>query len=105
MTNTAAIKLLNGATAPGDGPVVDLTYPYIAASWQIEYPGGVPASLSGTIEGLLDGSTWGTLATFTQATVGGTITAFTYPLCVRQVKANISAISGGSVSVYLAARG
>lgn len=105
MSETVRLTLLAGATAIGDGPVFDLDYPYISAAWQIEYPNGTPGTLTGSILGLIDGSTYGTLATFSQATANGAITALTYPLVVRKLKANISAISPGAVvNLYLALR-
>jgi hypothetical protein len=112
--DTVRLKLLNGATAAGaigsgmtqgagDGSPFELDYVYLAAAWQIEFPNGAPTTLAGSILALIDGVTWGQLATFTQATASGLITPFPYPLCVRAVKANISAITGPQpVNLYLA---
>lgn len=119
MTETVRFTLLQNATVPGaigtgllvpgagDGPIFNMDWPYIAAAWQIEFPGGAPAALSGSILGLIDGNTWGSLATFTQATASGLITAFTYPLVVRAIKANIASITvgaGGGVNLFFAGR-
>lgn len=118
MAETVRLTLLNQAIAAGatgagliqgagDGPIFQLDYPFIAAAWQIEFPTGAPSALAGSILGLIDGQTWGSLATFDQTPTSGKITAFAYPFCVRAIKANIASItvgSGGAVNLFFSGR-
>jgi hypothetical protein len=109
MTQTAAIRLLNAATATGDGPVFNLEFPQLAAAVQAEIA-GAPAQAVISLMGLLDGGTWDTLCMLdiSQGYVSGEISPLTFPAPVRQVKANIGALAGGtnpSVSLYFTARG
>lgn len=118
MAETVRFTLLNNATAAGavgsgftqgagDGPIFNLDFPFIAAAWQIEFPNGAPGTLTGSLLGLIDGNTWGQLGTFTVPMTSGLITAFTYPLCIRAIKANIATFaagSGGGVNLFFAGR-
>jgi hypothetical protein len=109
MTQTAAIRLLNGATAPGDGPVFNLEFPQFAAAVQAEIA-GAPAQAVINLMGLLDGGTWDTLCVLDigQGYVSGEISPLTFPAPVRQVKGSIGALAGGTapaVSLYFTARG
>jgi hypothetical protein len=109
MTQTAAIRLLNAATAAGDGPVFNLEFPQLAAAVQAEIT-GAPAQAVINLMGLLDGSTWDTLAVLdiSQGYISGEISPLTFPAPVRQVKGNIGTLAGGTspaVSLYFTARG
>jgi hypothetical protein len=109
MTQTVAIRLLNGASAPGDGAVFNLEFPPLAAAVQAEIA-GAPAQAVINLMGLLDGGTWDTLCVLdiSQGYVSGEISPVTFPAPVRQVKGNIGALTGGTnpaVSFYFAARG
>ena len=109
MTQTAAIRLLNGATATGDGPVFNLEFPQLAAAVQAEIF-GAPTACVINVLALLDGSTWDTLCVLdiNQGYVSGGISPISFPAPIRQVKANIGALSGGttpSVNLYFTARG
>jgi hypothetical protein len=109
MTQTAAIRLLNAATAAGDGPVFNLEFPQLAAAVQAEIA-GAPAQVVINLMGLLDGGTWDTLCVLdiAQGYVSGEISPVTFPAPVRQIKGNIGTLTGGvspSVSLYFTARG
>ena len=109
MTQTVAIRLLSGATAPGDGPVFNLEFPQLAAAVQAEIS-GAPAQAVINLMGLLDGGTWDTLCVLdvSQGYISGEISPLTFPAPVRQVKGNIGALAGGAgpaVSLYFTARG
>lgn len=109
MTQTAAIRLLNAATATGDGPAFNLEFPPLAAAVQAEIS-GTPTACVVNVMALLDGATWDTLCVLdiAQGYVSGEISAISFPAPVRQVKGNIGALSGGSnpsVSLYFTARG
>lgn len=102
MAATAAIKLLNAADATGDGPVFDLSYPQLASAVQAEIF-GAPTACVVNVMALLDGATWDTLCVLdvSQGYLSGEIQPLTFPATVRQIKANISALSsGGSVNLY-----
>jgi hypothetical protein len=109
MTQTAAIRLLNAATAAGDGPAFNLEFPQLAAAVQAEIA-GAPAQAVINLMGLLDGGTWDTLCVLdmSQGYISGEISPVTFPAPVRQVKGNVGALAGGTspaVSLYFAARG
>jgi hypothetical protein len=109
MTDTAAIRLLNAATATGDGPVFNLEFPQLAAAVQAEIA-GAPTQAVINVMALIDGGTWDTLCVLdiTQGYVSGEISPISFPAPIRQVKGNIGALAGGtnpSVSLYFAARG
>jgi hypothetical protein len=109
MTQTAAIRLLNAATAPSDGPVFNLEFPQLAAAVQAEIS-GAPAQAVINLMGLIDGGTWDTLCVLDigQGYISGEISPVTFPAPVRQVKGNIGALAGGAspaVSLYFTARG
>ena len=109
MTQTAAIRLLNAATAAGDGPVFNLDFPQLAAAVQADIA-GAPAQAVINLMGLLDGGTWDTLCVLdvSQGYLSGEISPVTFPAPVRQVKGNIGALAGGTspaVSLYFTARG
>src|SRR5207302_252445 len=53
MTQTAAMKLLNAATASGDGPVFNLEFPHLAAAVQAEIA-GAPTQAVINVMALLD---------------------------------------------------
>ena len=101
MAGTHAIRLLNGASATGDGPVFDLSYPQLASAVQAEIF-GAPSVCVISVMGLLDGATWDTLCVLdvSQGYVSGEIQPLTFPGPVRQIKGSISALSGGSVNLY-----
>jgi hypothetical protein len=109
MTQTAAIRLLNGAAATGDGPVFNLEFPQLAAAVQAEIL-GAPTACVINVMALLDGATWDTLCVLdiNQGYVSGEISPISFPAPIRQVKGNIGALSGGitpSVNLYFTARG
>jgi hypothetical protein len=109
MTQTAAIRLLNGAAATGDGPVFNLEFPHLAAAVQVEIF-GVPTACVINVMALIDGGTWDTLCVLdvNQGYVSGEISPISFPAPIRQVKGNIGALSGGtspSVNLYFTARG
>ena len=109
MTQTAAIRLLNAATVPGDGPAFNLEFPQLAAAVQAEIA-GAPAQAVVNLMGLIDGGAWDTLCVLdvSQGYVSGEISPVTFPVPVRQIKGNIGALAGGtspSISLYFAARG
>jgi len=108
MAQTAAIKLLSGAAATGDGAVFKLDFPPLAAAVQAEIS-GAPTQAVVNVMALLDGGTWDTLAVLdiNQGYVSGEICALQLPPLFRQVKGNVGALAGGaspSVSVYFTAR-
>jgi hypothetical protein len=109
MPQTVAIKLFNAAQAAGDGPVLNLEFPQLAAAVQAEIT-GAPAQAVINVMGLLDGSTWDTLCVLdiSQGYLSGEISPVTFPAPVRQIKGNIGALTGGtnpSISLYFTARG
>ncbi len=109
MSQTAAITLLNGATTAGDGPVFNLEFPQLAAAVQAEI-NGAPSQAVINVMAMLDGGTWDTLAVLdtNQGYASGEISAISFPAPIRQVKANVGTLSGGTnptVSLYFAARG
>ena len=109
MTQTVAIRLLNAATAAGDGPAINLQFPQLAAAVQAEIV-GTPTQAVISLMGLLDGGTWDTLCVLdiSQGYLSGEISPVTFPAPVRQVKGNIGALAGGtspSISLYFTARG
>jgi hypothetical protein len=109
MSLTAAITLLNGATTTGDGPVFNLEFPQLAAAVQAEIT-GAPSQAVINIMAMLDGSTWDTLAVLdiNQGYANGEMSAISFPAPIRQIKGNVSSLSGGTnptISLYFAARG
>jgi len=107
MTQTVAIKLLNGAVTTGDGPVFNLDFPQLGAAVQAEIA-GAPTQAVINVMALLDGSTWDTLCVLDtgQGYISGEISPLSFPAPVRQVKGNIGTLSGGtnpSVSLYFTA--
>jgi hypothetical protein len=109
LSQTTAIKLLTAAAVTGDGPVFNLEYPQLAAAVQAEIS-GAPTQAVINVMGLLDGSTWDTLAVLdiNEGYLSGEISALGFPAPIRQVKGNIGALSGGtnpSVSLHFTARG
>ena len=109
MTQTAAIRLLNAASATGDGPVFNLEFPQLAAAVQAEIS-GAPTACVINVMALLDGGTWDTLCVLdtSQGYVSGEISPISFPAPIRQIKGNIGVLSGGSnpaVNLYFAARG
>ncbi len=108
MAQTAALTLLSGATTTGDGPVIDLEFPQLAAAVQAEIFGATTQAVI-NVMALLDCGTWDTLAVLdtSQGYLSGEITTIRYPAPVRQIKANLGTLSGGSspsVSLYCTAR-
>ena len=108
MTQTAAIRLLNGAAATGDGPVFNLEFPQLAAAVQAEIF-GAPAACVINVMALIDGATWDTLCVLdtSQGYVSGEISPLSFPAPIRQIKGNIGTLTGGtnpSVSLYFTAR-
>ncbi len=108
MTQTAAIKLLNAATTTGDGAVFNLAFPQFAAAVQMEVTGS-PTRATASLLALLDGGTWDTICMLdtAQGYVSGEIVNL-FPTPVRQVKANLGTLSGGTnptVSFYFTSRG
>jgi hypothetical protein len=109
MTQTAAVKLLNAATATGDGPVFNLEFPQLAAAVQAEIA-GAPSQAVINVMALIDGGTWDTICVLDtgQGYVSGEIAPISFPAPIRQIKGNIGTLAGGtnpSVSLYFAARG
>jgi hypothetical protein len=109
MTQTTAIKLLNAASTTGDGPVFNLEFPQMAAAVQAEIA-GAPTQAVINVMALLDGGTWDTLCVLdtSQGYVSGEISPIAFPVPIRQVKGNITTLTGGtnpSVSLYFTARG
>jgi hypothetical protein len=108
MSQTAAIKLLNAATTTGDGAVFNLAFPQLAAAVQMEVTGS-PTRAVASLLALLDGGTWDTICVLdtAQGYVSEEIVNL-FPTPVRQVKANLGTLSGGSnpaVSFYFTSRG
>ena len=97
MTQTVAIKLLNGAATTGDGPVFNLDLPQLAAAVQAEI-GGAPTQAVINVMALLDGSTWDTLCVLdiSQGYISGEISPLTFPAPIRQIKGNIGTLVGGN---------
>jgi hypothetical protein len=109
MAQTAALTLLNDATATGDGPVFNLEFPQLAAAVQAEIA-GTPTQAVINVMALLDGGTWDTLAVLDtdQGYLSGEIATISFPAPIRQVKGNLGTLTGGtspSVSLYFTARG
>lgn len=109
MTQTAAIRLLNSASANGDGPTFNLEFPQLAAAAQAEIF-GAPAACVINVMALIDGGTWDTLCVLdiNEGYVSGEISPISFPAPIRQIKGNIGALSGGSnpsVNLYFTARG
>jgi hypothetical protein len=108
MAQTGGCTLLNAATATGDGPVVKTMYPVFAVALQAEIS-GAPAACVVNLLGLIDGSTFDTIATLdiSQGYVSGEIVMLPLPVLVKQIKGNVGSLSGGiapSVSLYVAWR-
>jgi hypothetical protein len=109
MTQTAAFRLINAATTTGDGPIFNLEFPHLAAAVQAEIT-GAPTQAAINVMALLDGGTWDTLAVLdtNQGYLSGEISPLSFPAPIRQIKANIGTLSGGTnptVSLYFTARG
>lgn len=107
MTETVSFRLLNAATATGDGSTFDLIYGEpLAVSVQIEWTGS-PTALVVSLKGLIDGSTFDTIATFdiTRGVYSGQIFNMQLPVGLQKVKANLGTLTGGGVvSLYFRAR-
>ncbi len=109
MTQTAAIRLLNAATATGDGPVFNLEFPQLAAAVQAEISGS-PTQAVINVMALIDGGTWDTLCVLdtSQGYLSGEISPLAFPAPIRQIKGNVGTLTGGTspaVSLYFTARG
>jgi hypothetical protein len=109
MAQTAAIRLINGATATGDGPIFNLEFPQLAAAAQAEIF-GAPTACVVNVMALIDGGTWDTLCVLdiNEGYVSGEISPISFPAPIRQIKGNIGTVSGGtnpSVNLYFTARG
>jgi hypothetical protein len=108
MAQTGGCSLLNAVTATGDGPVFKVMYPVLAVAVQAEIF-GAPAACVINLLGLIDGSTFDTIATLdvSQGYVSGEIVMLPLPVMVKQIKGNVGSLSGGiapSVSLYVAWR-
>jgi hypothetical protein len=109
MAQTVQGKLLAAATATGDGPVFDNIVPMTIGSFQLEYS-GAPSRVAVTVQGLIgDSATWGTLLSIDtlQGAQNGQIFSLNFPVAVRQLKANLGTLTGGSspsVNLHFAAR-
>jgi len=109
MAQTAAIRLLNGATTTGDGAIFNLEFPQLAAAAQAEIFGG-PTACVINVMALIDGGTWDTLCVLdiNGGYISGEISPISFPTPIRQIKGNIGTLSGGvspSVNLYFASRG
>jgi hypothetical protein len=102
---TVAVGNVLGA---GDGPILNLMYPQLAACLQSEFF-GAPSAVKIIIFARIGGSTWGTIATLDTSVggyVGGQISQLTLPAPLIEVKANLATLTGGTgVSCYLSAWG
>lgn len=106
MSETIALRLLDGATTTGDGATVSFIFPMFAATVQAEFPASVTA-VKIRVQGLLDGATFGTLATLDTGAgyVSGGIMTLGFPLLVTKIKATVDTLTGnGSVSLYFRGR-
>jgi hypothetical protein len=100
--------LLNDVTASGDGPALKVMQPIVIEALQAEIS-GAPAACIVNLLGLIDGSTFDTIATLdiSQGYVSGGIVMLPLPVLVKQIKGNVGSLSGGiapSVSLYVAWR-
>ena len=96
LVGTGSMTSLNGATAPGAGTGFNLTTAYANFSMQVT---GTGTGLSINLQGSLDGTTWNDIGS--AATANGLFTFSGTP--VTWIRANLAAITGGSVTVILAA--
>ncbi len=112
MAQTALLDLLTGATATGDGPVYGLMFPFVVASVQAEISPNCTACVI-NIMARIKGNTFDTLCVLdiSEGYISGEIQPITFPALIRDVKANISALSPSplppgdpGVSVYFATR-
>src|ERR1700719_2477666 len=119
MSLTQRVTLLNNQSAAGatvsvgnvlgagDGPIVNLMYPQLAACLQAEFF-GAPSAVKIFVFARLSGQTWSTTPIATLDTSGGykngDISQLTLPAPLLEVKANLNTLTGGTgVSLYLAA--
>jgi hypothetical protein len=95
--------LLNDVTASGDGPALKVMQPIVIEALQAEIS-GAPAACIVNLLGLIDGSTFDTIATLdiSQGYVSGGIVMLPPRMRLRQIKGNVSALSAGAaVSLYV----
>jgi hypothetical protein len=104
--NTVRTDLLSSQTTTGDGPIYDNVVPFMASALQLEIS-GAPTQVVVTLYGLINGSTWAPLAVLdtAQGYLSGEVATLQLPALVRQVKANLGVLTGGtnpSVSAHFA---
>jgi hypothetical protein len=108
LSRTVSFTMLDGVTtgvATGDGPVFRVDFPYLAAAVQAEIS-GAPGACVINIMGLIDGSTYDTVAVLdiAQGYVSGEVSPLTFPVPLRTIKGNIGALSNGAaVKLYFMA--
>jgi hypothetical protein len=105
MTDTMNVKLLDKASAVGDGNVFSNLVPFRMGSFQVELSGN-PSRAVVSLQALLQGGTFDTVATFDtdQGYQSGEIMML-LPLSVVTIKAKLETLTGGSnpsVSAYFA---
>jgi hypothetical protein len=87
---------LNGVTATGDGPLIDLLVPHRTHAIQITAT-GAPTTVTGTLKGSLDRVNFFTIATWDTGagqTLGDIIFAVDKP--VTCLKVNLGTLTGGT---------
>lgn len=90
-------RLLDGATATGDGSVFQDVIPLEAVTVQAEITGS-PTRVVVSLKGLIGGATYDTLAVLDTAAgyLSGEIVALQIPAGVRTLKASLDTLSGGT---------
>jgi hypothetical protein len=101
---TVRTRLLDGATGTGDGPVFQAVQPFLYCALQLEIT-GAPTAVKVSLKGLIDGTTYDTLAVLDTAAgyASGEIVALTMPVGVRNLKCSLDTLTGGtapSVNAY-----
>lgn len=101
--DTFAIDLLQAATTTGDGTTYDHVKPFFAAALQLEFTGS-PTQVVVNLMGLLNGTTFDTLAVLDTAAgyLSGEIVSLQLPVLARKVKCNIGTLTGGNVPTVTA---
>lgn len=97
MSNTVSGDLLKAAAVTGDGPVFANIAPITLGSFQCEFI-GAPTRVVVSIKGLIDGGTFDTLLTLDtdEGYLSGEIASLGFPALVRQLKASVDTLTGGT---------
>lgn len=90
---TTRTRLLDGATATGDGAVFQAVFPFLYCALQLEFTNVGAAKVS--LKGLIDGATYDTLAVLDTAAgyLSGEIVQLQLPVGVRSLKCSLDTLT------------